>query len=169
MLQVEDKDLTTRVDAVAGTVFQKMGKRKIAFEAGVKKALGSCLLGSIWEGRTFICHGLEPMSPSDECNRPYHGRIRVVMHNMRSDAARDADVIEVTTHAMERMLERSSNADLMAVLAKELTWKFIESFAQTLRTDIESRREIQVLTTTGIACIVIEPDTLPVLTTWYLQ
>lgn len=105
-----------------------------------------------------------------EINRPYHGVLRFVSYNARSDASCDCSILEITTHSMERMMQRRHSAKLFTLLSEELTWKFISALAEEARRVGDVGIEIvktKVPTTSGTACITLERGKLPVLTTWY--
>lgn len=174
MLKTADKNLNESCIKPVSARAQKQVKRMAEVEHAVKSLLGECLLGSLWSGRMFACWGIEPVSPNESA-RPYHGILRYLTYNTRSDVSRDVDIVEVSTHAMERILQRQPEGNLLKALANEFTYDFINNYIDTVlnlpEKDVASKvkLEFKVNTTTGVACIVVDAtrNTLAVITTWY--
>ena len=152
--------------------YSKLGRAQAAIENGIRTMFGDCVLDLFWEGRTIYCVGLDPVEPSDESNRPFHGMLLLLTRNIRSNNSSETSVTRITTHAMQRMLERRHRADLMPVLREELKWAFLENLTAVIQ-DLKAagvfyeRHEVRIPTTNGHAVVVFEPRCTPVMVTWY--
>jgi hypothetical protein len=174
MLKLADTELThtTQQEVQPVVMSTKLSKKQAAYEKQVTSLFGACMLGVFWAGRTAYCHGLEPVAPNTETNRPYHCILRLLVTNLRSGHSYDRSVLEITTHSMERMLERCHDTRLLTILKEELTWDFMTNLAQTcvdfFKSDPDSVHKFKVKTTNGLACITFEPNSIPVMTTWFI-
>lgn len=145
-----------------------MAKR---LEENYVKKLGDTNLYSYWKGRTFMVFTLMIMTPED---RPPYAELAIHTINIRSNAQRFYNIGLISTHAMERLLERRNDVNLLALLKEELDFSFLNSFLEVLDNRYENGgfkdKEFKLNTATGVMCIRIpDGDIVPVFTTWYPQ
>jgi hypothetical protein len=146
----------------------KFGKRKQAIEQIYAEMLQATLLGFGWVRRTLIGYGLHPIT---EEGRPTFACLMWFTYNARTNVKDEGAVIDITTHALERMLERQPELNLIRAARSELTAECIESMVETF-SDYHQKGELEersfkVDTRTGTACCIVKPGEVAVMTTWY--
>jgi hypothetical protein len=153
---------------------QKTNKKKLVVEAGYQKCYGDMTLFNYWDSRTYHCWCLEPMAPTDTCNRPYFGIVTKRSYNLRSNHQEITPYLEISTHAMERMLSRKNDTRLMLHIREEITVAFLNLYMTELSDwfDTKKDKSIKLKTTNGVACVAFPDGTteftdIPVMTTWY--
>ena len=144
-----------------------MAKR---LEENYKKNLGNTYLYSYWEGRLFNAFSLTVINPEERS--PY---IELGAHtiNTRSTMQNLYILGTITTHSMERLLQRRSDTKLLALLKEELNNLFLSDYLELIfnyENGTVEGNEFKVNTATGIMCIRMPKENLPpVFTTWYSQ
>jgi hypothetical protein len=108
-----------------------VNRKRALVEKQAAQAYGNMLINSWWNGRNFSSFILTPVSP-ELSNRPYYAVLIWRSFNLRSNATKDRHLLEVTTHAMERIVERSNDPDLFGVVRKELDLAFLDLLCNAL-------------------------------------
>jgi hypothetical protein len=149
----------------------KLSKFQTEIENKVVRSFGDSLIYAGWYKRMLQCYVLEPIPPTDEQNRPVFGLLVVHSYNSRSGHMTSKDILEVSTHFMERLITRKKDTRLLTLFKEEFTWNFFNEYCGLMNTWWEGgclRQDMKVPTTNGTACIVFPMGIeLPVLTTWY--
>jgi hypothetical protein len=143
-------------------------KYKTKIVSIIKEALGKTLLNFRWKNRTFIYLSFVPFGESSKSLR---GSVDYATHNLRSGISEVSSLTNISAHAMERLLERRRDVDIMKILSEEFDWNFVSSVQKKLK-DLDSRPqdtfEFKMTTGSGgTACFVKDPGIPLLITTWY--
>lgn len=149
----------------------KLSVLKTGIEDQFKRFFGNSILCGVWSGRVFYSYVCDPIPPTDDNPRPYHSVLLVHFFNTRSKNQDYIPLLDITTHAMERILSRKQDTALMDNLREEFPLNVIQNYIQQYnkwsRGEIDNT-EVKFETTNGIAVILFKGgNELPILATWY--
>lgn len=152
-------------------ISSKMSRIKKSVEEDFKNFYGDTLLCALWIGRSIYGYVAEPVKPEEGGLRPYHSVIYVMVYNTRSFSKEYRPVINVSTHAMERILSRKHDTKVYLNLKCEFTLNTITSMISEINEWAKNEpvsKVVKVETTNGIAVVALkDTKTIPTLVTWY--
>lgn len=156
-------------------VSSKRAKLTKSVEEDFRNFYGDTLLCTAWNGRSLYGYIAEPVKPDDDDTRPYHSIVYVLVYNTRSFSKVYRPFLNISTHAMERLLSRKHDTKVYINLKCEFTHEILNDLILSINTwfkDSDSVTEedkvLKIETTTGIGVIVFtDSETIPTLVTWY--
>ncbi len=156
LLKLERTEVNDRFNSISSNPVElnKLSRRKKHIEESITKGYEHLILGSHWYNRTFCFFCIEPISSKE--TRPNYGVLTCKTYNSRSDYTKDVPILVLTTHSMERLLERRKDTRLILLLKEELTldfiFKYIDEFKKWVDNDY-SEKDFKLATANGIACL----------------
>ena len=169
VLKAEDQEVKTAIASLESRSSKGMAQTgspvRRRLEETVKQAFGDTLIGGGWSSRTYIYFVFEVLKVAD--GMPLQLAINGWFFNTRSNAEKVSQVALITMHAMERLMERRYDADLVRLARDE----FDMDFVSTLVFGKDGKRpsvneEFKIRTTHGWACGIVSETGLPIVRTW---
>ena len=124
------------------------------------------------EGRNLEFIILMPFTPDEDNQMPHRAMIVHYHINLRSCSSKMREIAIVTTHAMERIIERRRDVRLITLMSEEFNLEFFTNLTQLviaphfLSPTPPEDKNFKIMTKTGWACGSIE-DGIATITTWY--
>lgn len=144
---------------------QSLSYKRKWFVAKAKEVFGDMLIEHNWSGRILQYLVILPFLPDGDCSRPYKALIRAYQYSLRANHMSSVDFVVLTTHAMERLLERRKDARLSVLLVEEFNMDFIGDILEFLVQSTDGT-EFKIRTENGWACGLMQ-ESVPTVLTWY--
>lgn len=174
LMQSSNEDRVATAKSIANsTLPRKTGKLQSRMEADIRRVFAETLIDIGWIGRNLQYVIFQPSTTDlDEKGKPQRAGITQCVLNSRSKHTTYNVVCVLTSHAMERLLERRHDTKLLKIVSEEFNLNFIVRFLYSVVSDSgdplsQPLPEFKIRTTNGWACGVCEPGNLPTITTWY--
>jgi hypothetical protein len=134
-------------------------------ESNIRAVQGDSFINGGWDGRTYNFIAFEVQHSNE--GMPLQLAIILQSFNTRSNAQRVSTVALVTMHAMERLMERRHDADLMRLAHAEFDTQFLAEIGlNTEASKLPIKEEFRIRTTHGLACGIVSETGLPIVRTW---
>ena len=168
-LKAQGEDIKAAICSLANRssfgLSQKGNPLQRRMEKDAKTAFGDSLIGVGWSSRTFHYFIFE-IHKSDN-DRPRQLAINGCSINTRSNAPKFRQIALITMHAMERLLERRCDTELIQLAREEFDMTFVNTmvFGET-GTPLAPNDEFRVRTLHGSACGIVSELGVPIVRTW---
>jgi len=145
---------------------QKGNRFRRRIEEDIQKTFGDAFLGGGWHSRTYLAFIFEILGSND--GKPSQLAITAFSYNTRSDVEQIHELAWITMHAMERLLERRRDTDLIRLARDEFDVEFIKNLLFSANgPPLLPNEEFKVKTKNGWACGIVDPGYgIPTVRTW---
>lgn len=174
LLKTQEEDINSALQRqkkqLAPSVWQKGTPRKGASakrftEEYFKKIFGNTLIGGGWASRAY-CFFIFEIQKTDVVV-PLRLLITGWSFNTRSNAANGHPVALITMHAMERLMERRRDTDLIRLARDEFDLDFISKIVFGENGDrLSACEDFEIKTRNGWARGIVGDNNVPVVKTW---
>ena len=153
------KSLRNKTDAFADSISQYSKKSKFSkkfYEQQCISLFGESLLDFSWDGRMLSCITFIPFSESLQGEKiPFQVCISVYLLFTRSHISKHHELAIITNHALQRIMQRSGNLNVIDALKKEINLECVSELAK-FYADFEniSKDEFKISTNNGTLCLV---------------
>lgn len=177
-MKSQERDLQSRYDIMMNgpklTREASLSSIKKWYERAIKTTFGEMIISSWQEKRMMNAIVIMPISPSADCSRPYQAHITMYSYNLRSTASHNYMIALLTTHVMERLMERRKDVKLIELIKDEFDVNFIDQLmlhvysknSRDVANHLDNGSEFKLKTKNGYVCGIFENRKL-VLKTWY--
>jgi len=136
------------------------------FEEDIQKTFGDAFIDGGWYSRTYLAFIFEIFKSDD--GKPSRLAIISFSYNTRSGADQSYELAWITMHAMERLIERRRDTDLIRLARDEFDVEFVKNLLLSEKgPPLLPNEEFKVKTRNGWACGIIDPEYgIPTVRTW---